>query len=274
MDALSKKEIFHNIENLKPFEGVLEDNSLYIKVVEYAPYISAAIHHGHQFRDELKEICLLDENDRYHEEDPYTGDMIVDSPIVLIPQDSRFEYDLNRNTADCIHTNAWGKEVWKKELSAAQRQQSTQKHNQFYEICEHLVTHTLKQHKHCIIYDIHSYNILDREYKNPPLFNIGTHFVNLDKYRAIVDNWMENLSQTSIKGIELAVKENEVYFGKGFLAESMQHKFKNCLVLPTEVKKIYADEQKPQPYAEIIDGIREAFKISMPKTADYLKSLK
>lgn len=273
METLSKQDVLNFITQLKPFEGTLEDGSLYLKILDYAPYISAAIHHGHQFREELVDICILDSDERYHEEDPYTGDMIIDSPIVLMPQDSRFEYDLNRNPNDCIHQNAWGKDVWKTQLSDTQKQISLDKHQQFYDICNHLVKTILKTHKHCVVYDVHSYNILDRNYNNPPFFNIGSHFINLSKYRKIVDDWMANLSQAVIKNVDIQVKENDVYYGKGYLAESLQKQYANCLVLPTEVKKIYANETKPEPYLDIIAGVRETFNQAMPKTANALKAL-
>lgn len=273
MDTLAKKDVLAHISQHKPFEAMLDDSSLYIKVLDYEPYISAAIHHGHQFRDELVDNCILDSDSRYHEEDPYTGDMIVDSPIVLIPQDSRFEYDLNRSPQLCIHQNAWGQDVWKKQLTDAQKQTSLDKHTQFYEICNHLVKSVLDLHRHCLVYDVHSYNILDRSYKNPPFFNIGTHFVNLSKYRSIVDDWMANLGQAKIKNVDVQVKENDVYYGKGYLAESLQKQYENCLVLPTEVKKIYANEVKPEPFLDIIVGVRQTFGEAMPKTANALKTL-
>ncbi len=89
-------EVLEKIRSLTPFEAELGDGSLSIRVSEYQPYIATAIHHGHNLRGELKEKCALTEEERYFEEDPFTGDFILSLPIVLQGQDSRYEYDLNR----------------------------------------------------------------------------------------------------------------------------------------------------------------------------------
>lgn len=273
MDILTKSEVLKKISEMEPFECYLDDASLYMKITEYTNYISTAIHNGHKFRRELEGNCLLDDNERYHEEDPYTADMILDSPILLVPQDSRYEYDLNRNPNDCIHENAWGKAVWKNDMSSEEREISLKLHQQFYEICNHLIETLLVKHTTIMLFDVHSYNILDRDYINPPLFNIGTHFVDMEKYGFIVQDWMNNLNDIVIPNIEVVVKENDVYYGKGYLAESVRGRYPNCLVIPTEVKKIYANEVAPEPYVEVIEAIRQGFRKAMLKTKNQLLKL-
>ena len=55
LQELSISEIIRKIKNEEPFSAIAEDKSFYIKIVEYLPYVCAAIHDGGQLRDELKE---------------------------------------------------------------------------------------------------------------------------------------------------------------------------------------------------------------------------
>ena len=69
-------------------------------------------------RESMKSKCALSELQRWKEEDPLTGDFISSMPIKIIPNDSRYEYDLNRKPTECIYKDkAWGQVVWKKKLA-------------------------------------------------------------------------------------------------------------------------------------------------------------
>ena len=98
MLSLSIESIKSKIENQELFEAVSSDNSFRIKINDYVPYACFAIHEGHQLRTSLKDICLLNEHERWYEEDPHTVDFIKSFPIVIEGLDSRYEYDLNRPT--------------------------------------------------------------------------------------------------------------------------------------------------------------------------------
>lgn len=270
---LSHDEILKRIHQGQPFEAVFEDQGARIKVESYVPYLCAAIHDGHNLRESMKSLCVLDDNQRYHEEDPYTGDMIKDCPMTLIALDSRFEYDLNRAPEICIHQDAWGKQVWSTPLSDEEHKKSQQKHERFYQVLQALIDKSVAQFGFSLVYDVHSYNILDREYSNPPMFNIGTHFIDMSRYGKVVEDWMQKLQTLELPNIVNEVKENEVYFGKGYLAQKMMGDNPNCLVLPTEVKKIYADENKPIPFVPVIEAIASGFKRTMPLTVKKMEDL-
>ncbi|GAL02404.1 hypothetical protein JCM19237_5297 [Photobacterium aphoticum] len=121
MLQLTEAEVLDKIQQLIPFEAQLNDGSLTIRISEYQPYIATAIHHGHRLRGDLMPNCLLNEDERYFEEDPFTGDFISSLPIVLQGEDSRYEYDLNRGPDNCIYEEAWGKPVWSTPLTDAER---------------------------------------------------------------------------------------------------------------------------------------------------------
>lgn len=65
---------------------------------------------------------MLSQNERYQEEDPYTGSFIEDQEITIIAHDSRYEYDLNRTQDECAYETVWGKEIWKTALSSTRNE--------------------------------------------------------------------------------------------------------------------------------------------------------
>jgi len=103
---LSEKAMSEKIINRESFEATIEGGGFTLKIEKYEPAFSAAIHDGGNFRSELVENCLLDQKQRYYEEDPYTGSFIAQQSITLIAHDSRYEYDLNRNTDECVYETA------------------------------------------------------------------------------------------------------------------------------------------------------------------------
>ena len=60
------------------------------------PILATAIHDGHELRAEVARRMKLPDADRLREEDPFTGQAIVDVPTHVIAHRSRFEFDLNR----------------------------------------------------------------------------------------------------------------------------------------------------------------------------------
>lgn len=61
-----------------------------------SPLVAAAIHDGHEIRDEITNIIALSEAERLREEDPYTGKWTCITDNQIIGLRSRFEIDLNR----------------------------------------------------------------------------------------------------------------------------------------------------------------------------------
>ena len=58
--------------------------------------LATAIHDGNELRGEIDQAMKLTPPDRLREEDPFTGQAIVDVPTHVIVHRSRFEFDLNR----------------------------------------------------------------------------------------------------------------------------------------------------------------------------------
>lgn len=106
MNRLSEAAIIKKIKKREIFTATIDSGAFTLKIEKYDPAFSAAIHDGGNFRSELERNCLLSQAERYFEEDPYTGSFIEQQPITLVAHDSRYEYDLNRNTDECVYETA------------------------------------------------------------------------------------------------------------------------------------------------------------------------
>jgi hypothetical protein len=268
MLKLSIEEIITKIRNEVTFDVVAVDNSFTLKIDNYVPYVCAAIHDGHQFRNELLDKCLHTEYERWYEEDPATKEMIQSHPIVIAGCDSRFEYDLNRDHENAVFGTAWGKKLWKLPLSKGERATSLQKHKNFYRVVEVLIEKLESMHGCTIVYDMHSYN-WKRWDREVPTFNLGTSNVDNKRYGRFIELWRQKLSEIILpNGISSTSKINDTFFGNGYFLKFITSHFKNTLVLATEIKKIYCDELSGEIYQDIVSEIEVALKSEIPKHAD------
>lgn len=239
---LSEQEIIHSIKSRQCFTATILGGAFTLKITQYLPAMSAAIHDGSNLRASLLDNCLLDETARYYEEDPYTGSFINEQAITLIAHDSRYEYDLNRNTDECVYETAWGKDIWKTPLTVTAIDESKAKHAQFYRIVAAIVEVLVEDFGQCIVYDNHSYNYKRHERHDLPVFNLGTSSVKSENWRPVINKWVHDLQSMQVDGVEVTAAENDIFFGKGFLAGFCHRKYDNVLVLATETKKVFMDE--------------------------------
>lgn len=268
MKNLKIDEIIQLIKKGETFEAVAKDHSFHIKINKYVPYCCMAIHDGSNLRGELSSKIALDEYERWFEEDPYTGEFIDSLPITIIGKDSRFEYDLNRRSEDCIYEEAWGKNVWKTKLTPKQKQTSLKKHHNFYAVVKVLIQKLNTLYNSCVIYDIHSYNYVRWE-RSTPLFNIGVENIDMDKFAPYVNHWREELASISLPGIKNISAINDVFFGRGYNLEFITKEFPKVLVLATEIKKVYCNEQTGEDYPEIITILKQSFKEAIITNAQH-----
>lgn len=264
---LEWNEILAKIKKGDTFETETTDGSFYIKINAYLPYVCFSIHNGHRFSDDLKNNCLLNEDERWYEEDPHTYELISSMPIVISANDSRYAYDLNRTPGNAIYETAWGKKVWKQPLTGEQVQLNLNKHQRFYQLVDILV-HTLESRFNAVlVFDIHSYNYR-RLQKSTPVFNLGTALVQKDRYNKTILFWLKELRKIKLRNLEITVAENEVFEGKGYLLEYITTHFPKTLVLATEIKKIYCNESTGEVYPVLIDRLAHLLKRAIVNTAD------
>ncbi len=269
MLILSEAQVLEHIEHLEPFEGFVEHTGMYIKVDQYVSYIATAIHAGSKLREALKTYCLLDESERYYEEDPGTETFISECPIQVVGMDSRYEYDLNRPIARAVYQVAWGKQVWKQALSKKQKDVSWDKHRTWYRLFEALVLKIESLFGACLIFDVHSYNH-QRIPGEPPSVNLGTEQIDLERWGSTVSRFEKSLKQ-SLANTEHRVARNEVFQGMGYLITHINSHFTQVLVIPAEIKKFYMDENKGELYPQEMEFVRTALGQSINLTAQYFE---
>ena len=267
LQRLTINQIIDKIEAGLTFDAVVDDYSFTIKIESYVHFVCAAVHDGHNFRKELWDNCLHSAYDRWYEDDPATKAMISSHPIVIAGLDSRFEYDLNRAPEVAIYDDAWGKQLWKKPLSNESKSLSLSKHEAFYLVVDSLIKKLQKIHTNCIVYDMHSYN-WRRWPRVVPTWNLGTQNIDQDRFANQIESWRESLSEMKLaNGISSKAAINNTFYGNGYFLKYITSRFKNTLVLATEVAKIYCDEDKQVLFPEVIDSIRKELQHRIPEHA-------
>ncbi|MCY4044292.1 MAG: flavohemoglobin expression-modulating QEGLA motif protein [Cellvibrionales bacterium] len=268
MLKLSETDILQRLADKHCFECEMLDGSFRLKEDSYSPNICVAIHAGSQMRPTLMRHCALTTDERFYEEDPYTEQFIQTMPITLIANDSRYEYDLNRPIANCLYTKAWGKTVWQKAVPQKERAISIAKHQTFYRVLDALIAAVEQHFGTTIIFDVHSYNYL-RIQEDTPTFNLGSAQIDKDRWQGVVDATLERLGKIVLPNILVAVKENAVFHGRGYLIAHVNSRFQYTLVLPLEVKKIFMDELSGEMYPQVLRALAPQFKDALVDIATF-----
>ena len=77
-----------------------------------------------------------------------------------------------------------------------------------------------------------------------------------------------------VEGVEVTAAENDIFYGKGYLAGHCHGLYDNVLVLATEVKKVFMDELAGEPDARVLPSLQEIYNQTVKEnTATYIKSL-
>lgn len=274
MQTLSEDAIVEKIKHREIFTATIDTGGFTLKIEKYEPALSAAIHNGGHLRSELLDNCLLSQAERYYEEDPYTGSFIEQQSITLIAHDSRYEYDLNRNTSECVYDTAWGKDVWKKPLTEEAISASKEKHAQFYRIVSAVVEALVEDFGQCIVYDNHSYNYRRHDRDDLPVFNLGTTSVKSDSWRPVIDIWLKALQNMPVEGVNITAAENDIFYGKGYLAGHCHSLYDNVLVLATETKKVFMNELTGAAEKLVLSSLQKSYNQTVrDNTQAYIKTL-
>ena len=266
MEELQISEIIRRIRNYDCFDAVSIDKSFYIKIREYVPFVCAAIHAGGNLRKSLKDKIIHSDYERWYEEDPSTDTFISSMPLTIVGKDSRFEYDLNRDSENCVYEDAWGKQVWKNPLGLTEKKISKLKHSNFYKVVDAIINSVEEIHNSCIVYDMHSYNYI-RHKSHMPIFNIGTKNIDNKKYKKIVNKWKRELEKIIVRNTEVDCQINGPFMGNGYFLKHITSKFNHTLVLASEVKKIYCDELEQENFPLVIDDIEDGIKTAILETS-------
>jgi len=231
------------------------------------PVVATAIHDGHELRPEALDAIALSDEDRLREEDPFTGETIVDIPTHVIAHRSRFEFDLNRPPEGAVYRTpeqSWGLKVWKQEPDDAFVARSLAIHSEYYRMLGQLLDGVAMRHERFVLIDVHSYNHRrdgpDSDPTPPekaPDINIGTFSMPRDHWAFLIDPLIESMRGYDFEGRRLDVGENVAFEGKGQQARFVHERYplRGCAIA-FEFKKFFMDEWTGVPNRSTLAAMR------------------
>jgi len=267
MQKIAHRKALRKIDNQEQFAASDIDGVWNISIREYVPLVCLALHDGSSFPSTLEQECLLTPLERRFEEDPHTAKLVDASPIVVSGLDSRYYYDLNRKPAGCTENTVFGREVWKQGVHPSPKL-ARERHRRFYTLLDRLLGKLVELYGSCLIMDIHSYNY-SRIPRGTPLFNLGTTYVDQNRYRAVVAYLSKELTKIRIAGETTCVAENDVFLGAGYFAHWASNQHPDCLTLPLDIKKIYCDEKTGEPRQFTMEYLAGGLDSAIQRTARF-----
>lgn len=231
---------------------------------EPSPLLGTAIHYAGQVREDIRAKLKLDAAARYYEEDPETHRFLGPLTHTLTPNQSRFEFDLNRPPDTAIYSTpslAWGLDVWKTPLGQFEREFSLEKWYEFHTMVDCAVEDAIERFGYAVVFDFHSYNYqrtgpTDWRDDGKPVINLGTrHLRPDDRGRDTLDWFLSEVRGHTVAGEPCLVEENGVFYG-GYLNRRLSHLYgPKVLTLSVEYKKVYMDEQAGTMHEDILGGL-------------------
>ena len=252
-------------------------------VVDVAPgqLVSTAVHAGHDIRPTLVDVVALDPSTRLREEDPFTDRLLGDVGIRVVARRSRFEVDLNRSRDRAVYRvpdEAFGLDVWKRELKPDELEESRRIHDAFY-TCLSAHCDGLAADGGFLVLDVHSYNhrrggpdALPEPAAGNPEVNVGTGAIDGRRWERAVATFVEALGEQSVRDHRLDVRVN-VRFRGGHLSHWVAEQYPAALPLAIEFKKVFMDEWTGQCDDAHVSELREALGVAARATVDAVSDL-
>ena len=231
------------------------------------PIVATAIHDGNALRSEVAAAMKLPDPDRLREEDPFTGQAIVDIPNHVIVHRSRFEFDLNRGADGAVYATpeqAWGLDIWKEPPGEALVQRSLDIHAAYYRMLGALLDEVAATHPRFVVLDVHSYNHRRDGPDGPPTdpdkapdINIGTFSMPREQWAFLIDPLIERMRNFDFNGRALDVRENVAFQGKGEQTRFVHERYpgQGCAIA-LEFKKFFMDEWSGKPDERELEAMR------------------
>jgi hypothetical protein len=245
--------------------------------------VAAAVHAGHEVREEVAEMLALQEAERLREEDPYTDRWTAIAPTRVVARRSRFEVDLNRPREEAFYRrpeDAWGLQVWKDSPPEDFVGRSLAVHDAFYAGMERLLREIESRHGHFVVFDLHSYNHMRSGPDGPPAdpegnpqVNLGTASVNREIWAPLLERFVSDLRAFDFPGGALDVRENVKFLGRAvpwFVHGTFPET--GC-ALAVEVKKFFMDEWTGELDEETHGAVGRALASTVPGVLEELQRL-
>ena len=245
------------------------------------PVVATAIHDGNALRPEVAAAMKLADLDRLREEDPFTGQAIVDVPTHIIAHVSRFEYDLNRGPDCAVYVSpdqAWGLDVWHAPPDPALVGRSLDRHAAYYRMLGQLLDEVAAAHDRFVVIDVHSYNhrragpgAAPTDPAKTPDINIGTFSMPREHWAAVVDPLIEAMRGFDFNGRRLDVRENIAFQGKGEQTRFVHDRYpmRGCAIA-LEYKKFFMDEWSGEPDPAELAAMRRMIAFTAATARDLL----
>jgi N-formylglutamate amidohydrolase len=216
------------------------------------PVVAVALHAGHDVRPEVAAELALPEEVRLREEDPWTDRWLPLAPTRVAVHRSRFEVDHNRPREGAVYRrpdDAWGLEVWRRELPEELVARSLALHDRFRAEVGEVLSALAARWGSFVVYDLHSYNHRREGPDGPaapvagnPDVNLGTGSLDRSRWGAVADAFLAALAGAALAGRPLTVGENVRFRGGDFAAWVHATWPRAGCVLAVEVKKVFMDE--------------------------------
>ena len=231
------------------------------------PVLATAIHDGHELRPAIAELIRLSEEERLREEDPFTGQAVLDVRTHVIAHRSRFEFDLNRCRDEAVYVTSeqcWGLEVWNAPPPPDLVERSLSIHAAYYAMLGQLLDDVAAEHGRFVLIDVHSYNHRRdgpdgdaAPQDKAPDINIGTFSMPRHEWAFVLDPLMEAMAKFDFNGRRLDVRENIAFQGKGEQTRYVHERFpgRGCAIA-LEFKKFFMDEWTGVPDRKELEAMR------------------
>ena len=248
-----------------------------------SPIVAAAIHNGHDALPEVEAHFVLNEAERLHEEDPYTGEWTQIAKTQIVGLRSRFEIDLNRPRDKAIYRtpeDAWGLNVWRTPPGDEILRVLYRQYDEFYERVHNLLSELLGEYERVVVYDLHTYNhrrdgadAPPADWQSNPEINVGTGTMDRSYWAPVVDRFISDLRGHDFGGRRLDVREN-VRFQGGYFPRWIHENFpERVCAIAIEVKKFFMDEWSQQTSPEEIERIYRALHSTLPGVEEELERI-
>ena len=245
------------------------------------PIVASAIHDGHDLRTEVAKAMALSDTDRLREEDPFTGQAILDVPTHVVVHRSRFEFDLNRGAESAIYRTpeqSWGLDLWREPPSDGLVDRSLELHASYYRMLGGLLDGVAREHDRFVLLDVHSYNHRrDGPEGQPtpkeaaPDINIGTFSMPREYWAFLLDPLMEAMRGFDFNGRRLDVRENIAFQGRGEQTRFVHERYpeQGCAIA-IEFKKFFMDEWTGEPDESELEAMRRFIAFTAATARDLL----
>jgi hypothetical protein len=245
------------------------------------PIIATAIHDGHDLRPDVAEAMKLADADRLREEDPFTGQAIVDVPTHIIAHRSRFEFDLNRGADIAVYQTpdqAWGLDIWTNPPTREMVDTSLAIHEAYYRMLGSLLDDIVNIHPRFVLIDVHSYNHrrdgpggAPADQATAPDINIGTFSMPRERWAFLLDPLIEAMRGFDFNGRRLDVRENVAFQGKGEQTRFVHERYPTSgCAIALEFKKFFMDEWTGEPDTAELDAMRRFIAFSADTARELL----